>query len=87
MEDKNASRYKDWPRNPRRGVQTALEHERVFGAIGPIWHFWNVEQQSKMAEFSCDGLWSNDLQVTIKHTLFDLFAKGCVRIQTLIICT
>ena len=51
MEDKNASRYKDWPRNPRRGVQTALEHERVFGAIGPIWHFWSAERHSKRAKF------------------------------------
>ena len=37
------------------------------------------------AEFSPCGLWPNGLQVTIMHTLFDLFAKGCVRIQTLII--
>ena len=81
------SRYNDWPKNPRRRVQTAPEHERVFGAIGPIRNFWSVEQHSKRAEFSCDGLWSSGLQVTIKHTLFDLFAKGCIRIETLIVYT
>ena len=79
MEDENASRYKDQPKNPRKGVQTAPEHERVFGAIGPIRH-------SKGAEFSCDGLWPNGLRVMIRHTLFDLFIKGCVWIQTLIVC-
>ena len=65
----------------------APEHERVLGAIGPIWHFWSAERHSKRAKFSCDGLWPNDLQVTIKHTLFDLFAKGCVQIQILIVHT
>ena len=71
MEDENVSRYKDWPKNPRRGVQMAPEHERVFGAIGPIQHFWS-------AEFSCDGLWPNSLRVTIRLIIFDLFAKGCI---------
>ena len=56
----------------------APEHERVFGAIGPIRHFWS-------AEFSCDGLWPNSLRVTIRLILFDLFAKGCVQIKILII--
>ena len=58
----------------------APEHERVFEAIGPIRHFWS-------AEFSCDGLCPNSLWVTIRLNLFDLFTKGCVRIQTLIIRT
>ena len=31
MEDENASRCKDRSKNPRRGVQMALEHERAFG--------------------------------------------------------
>ena len=39
MEDENVSRYKDRPKNPRRGVQMAPEHGRVFGAKRPIWHF------------------------------------------------
>ena len=39
MEDENASRYKDQPKNSRRGVQTIPELERVFGAIRPIQHF------------------------------------------------
>ena len=65
----------------------APEHERVFGAIGPIRHFWSAKRHSKRAEFSCDGLWPNGLRVTIRHTLFDLFIKGCVEIQTLIVRT
>ena len=44
------SRYKDRPKNPRRGVQTAPKHENTLGAIGPIRHFWNVERHFKMAE-------------------------------------
>ena len=32
------SRYKDRPKNPRRGVQIALEHKSVFGATGPNFH-------------------------------------------------
>ena len=32
------SRYKDWPKNLRKGVQTAPEHERVFEAIRPNFH-------------------------------------------------
>ena len=42
--------YKD-PKNSRRGVQTTLEHESAFGAIGPIRHFWSIEQHFKRAEF------------------------------------
>ena len=87
MEDENASRYKDRPKNPRRGVQVAPERERMFGVQRPIKHFWSAEQHSKMAEFSLVGFWPNSLRVTIRHTIFDIFAKGCVRIQTLIICT
>ena len=56
----------------------APEHERVFGAQRPIRH-------SKRAEFSFVRLWPNGLRVTIRHTLFNLFAKGCVRIHTIII--
>ena len=78
MDDENASRYKDRPKNPRRGVLTAPKHERVFGAIRPIRHFWSAKLHSKRAEFSCDGLWPNGLRVMIRHTLFDLFARGCV---------
>ena len=50
MEDENASRYKDWLKNPRRGVQMAPKHRRVFGDIRPIRHFWSAEQHSKSAE-------------------------------------
>ena len=78
MEDKNTSRYKDRLKNPRRGVQMAPEHERVFGAQRPIRH-------SKRAEFSFVRLQPNGLRVTIRHTLFNLFAKGCVRIHTIIV--
>ena len=63
----------------------APEHEKVFSVQEPIWHFWSVERHSKRAEFSFVGLWPNSLQGTIMHTLFDLFAKGCVRIHTLIV--
>ena len=65
----------------------APEHERVFEAISPIWHFWSAEQHSKRDKFPCIGLWPNDLQVTMRHTLFDLFAKGCIRIKILIVRT
>ena len=81
------SRYKDRPKNPRRGVQTAPERERTFGVQRPIWHFWSAERHSKMAEFSLVGLWPNGLRVMIRHTIFDIFAKGCIWIQTLIIRT
>ena len=81
------SRHKDRPKNPRRGVQIAPERERMFGVQRPIWHFWSAEWQSKRAEFSLVGLWPNNLWMTIKHTFFDIFAKGCVWIQTLIIRT
>ena len=73
MEDENASRYKDWLKNPRRGVQTAPECKRMFKVQRPIRHVWSTERHPKRAEFSCIGLWPNGLQVTIMHTLFDLF--------------
>ena len=74
------SRYKDQPKNPRRRVQMAPEHGSAFGIQEPIRHFWS-------AELTSCGLWPNGLQETIRHTFFDLFTKGCVRIQTLIIRT
>ena len=49
MENENASRYKDRPKNPRREVQIALKHKRVFGVQRAIWHF-------KRARFSPCGL-------------------------------
>jgi len=58
----------------------APEHESTFGLQELIWHFWSAELPS------C-GLWPNSLRMTIRHTIFDLFAKGCVWIQTLIIRT
>ena len=39
MEDENASRYKDRPKNPRRGVQMAPERESAFGVQRLIKHF------------------------------------------------
>ena len=69
------SRYKDWSKNPKIEVQTAPEHERVFGVQRPIRHFWSVKGHSKRAEFPCFGLWPNGLWVTIRHTLFDVFVK------------
>ena len=74
-------------KNPRRGVQTAHKHKSAFGAIGPIRHFWSAKRHSKRAKFLWCGLWPNGLRVTIMHTLFNFFTKGCVRIQTLIIRT
>ena len=74
-------------KNPRRRVQTAPEHKRVFGVQRAIRHFWSAERHSKRAEFSPCRLQPNGLQVTIRHTLFDHFAKGCVWIQTLIVYT
>ena len=66
------------PKNPRRRVQMAPEHGSAFGIQVPIRHFWSVEWHFKSAELPSCGLWPNGLQVTI---------TGCVRIQTLIICT
>ena len=85
MEDENASRCKELSKNPKRGVQTALEHKKVFGVQREIWHFWSVERHSKRAEFSPCGLWPNGLRVMIMHTLFNLFTKGYVRIHILIV--
>ena len=85
MEDENASRCKDLSKNTRRGVQTAPEHERVFGVQELIRHFWSAKQHSKRAKFPPFGLWPNSLQVTIRHTLFNLFTKGCIRIHILIV--
>ena len=65
----------------------APEHESAFGAIGPIQHFWSAERHSKRAEFPLCGLWPNGHRVKIMHTLFDLFTKGCIQIQTLIVRT
>ena len=74
------SRYKDWPKNPRRRDQMTPKHESAFDLQEPIRHFWSAELPS------C-GLWPNGLRLTIIHTLFDLFEKGCGWIQTLIVCT
>ena len=81
------STYKDQPRNPRRRVQMAPEHRSALSLQEPIWHIWSTKQHSKSAELPSCGLWPNGLQVTIMHTLFDIFAKGCGWIQTLIIHT
>ena len=59
----------------------APERKRTIGVQRPIQHFWRVEQHSKKAEFSLVRLWPNGLRVMIMHTLLDLFAKGCIRIQ------
>ena len=63
-------------KNPRRRVQNTPKHRRMFGVQKPIQHFWSVERHFKRTEFPPFGLWPNALQVTIRHTLFDLFAKG-----------
>ena len=76
MEDENTSRYKDRSKNLRRRVQNALEHKRMFGVQESIWHFWSAKRHFKRAKFIPFGLWPNGLRVTIRHTLFDLFAKG-----------
>ena len=81
------SKYKDQPKNRRKRDQMAPENESVFGLQEPIRHFWSVERHSKRAEFPLVGLWPNSLRVTIMHTIFNLFAKGCGRIQTLIVHT
>ena len=72
-------------KNPRRGVQMAPEHERVFGVQRPIRQFWSAEWHSKRAEFPYFGLWPNGLRVMIRHNFFDFFAKGCVQIYILIV--
>ena len=81
------SKYKDQPKNPRRKDQMAPKHKSTFGLQEPILHFWSAEQHSKSAELPSCGLWPNGLQVTRRHTIFDLFTKGCIQTQTLIIHT
>ena len=61
-------------KNPRRGVQMALEQKRVFGVQRPIWKFWSAERHSKRAEFPYFGLWPNGLRVTI-NTHFSIFSQ------------
>ena len=63
----------------------ASEHGSAFGIQEPIRHFWSAKRHSNTAEFPLVGLWPNGLWVTIMHTLFNLFAKGCVQIHTLIV--
>ena len=43
-----------------------------------IRHFWS-------AEWPPFGLWPNSPRVMIRHTIFNLFAEGCVRILILIV--
>ena len=81
-----------YQKKPRREVQTAPEHEKVFGVQELMqhfwstkWHIWSAKQHSRRAKFSPFGLWPNDLRVMIRHTLFDLFTKGCIQIHILII--
>ena len=81
------SRYKDRPKNPKRIDQMAPEHKSAFGLQEPIRHFRSAERHSKSAKLPSCGLWPNGLRVTIMHTIFNLFAKGCGQIQTLIIRT
>ena len=50
-----------------------------------IWHFWSAERHFKRAKWSPFGLWPNSFRVTIKHTLFNLFAEGCILIRILIV--
>ena len=63
-------------KNPRRRIQNAPEHGRTFDVQGPIQHFCSAEWNFKRAEFPPFGLWLNAHRVTIRHTLFDLFAEG-----------
>ena len=50
-----------------------------------ILHFWSAKRHFKRVEWSPFGLWPNSFRVTIKHTVFDIFAKGCIRIRILIV--
>ena len=81
------SKYKDQPKNPKKRDQMAPENESVFGLQEPIRHFWSAERHIWSAELPSCGLWPNGLRVAIRHTIFYLSAKGCVRIQTLIVST
>ena len=47
--------------------------------------FDNFGVPFKSAELASFGFWPNGLRVMIRHTIFDLFAKECVQIQTLIV--
>ena len=70
------SRYKDQSKNPKRRVQMAPEHGSAFGIQEPIRHFWSAKRHFKSAKLPSCGIWPNSLLVTIRHTLFNLFAKG-----------
>ena len=70
-------------KNPKRRVQNAPKYERMFSVQEPIRHFWSAKRHFKRAEFPPFGLWPNALWVMIRHTLFDLYAKGWVSIHIL----
>ena len=74
-------------KNPRKRVQLALKHESAFSIQGPIRDFWSAERHFESAKLPSCGLWPNGFRVMIMHTLFNPFAKGCIRIQTLVVHT
>ena len=45
-----------------------------------IRHFWSADWHFKSAKLHFFGLWPNSLQVPIRHTLFNFFAKRHVPI-------
>ena len=69
----------------QNGVSTHPNTEEHLAYKRTMWHFWSAKWHFKRAYWSTFGLWPNFLQVAIRHTIFDLFAEGCVRISILIV--
>ena len=66
------------------GESKMHSNTKVYSASkSTIWHFWSAERHFKSAKLVLYGLWPNALRVTIRHTLFDLFAEGWVLIHIL----
>ena len=69
----------------KRESKTHQNTEERSASKSTIRHFWSAKQHFKRAKWSPFGLWPNSLQMTIRHTIFDLFVEGCVRICILIV--
>ena len=62
-------------KTPRKRVQNTPNHESAFGVQSAVRHFWSAERHFKSSELAFFELWPNALQVTIRHTIFNLFTK------------
>ena len=57
--------------------------EESLASKSTVQYFWSAKIKSD--EWPPFGLWPNSFRVTIRHTLFNLLAEGCVLIRILIV--